>query len=239
MANRYVLYRSSTKYSNIGNPIWSNNLKELILLNETQNELIECPECGKKNDSVAKFCKFCGANMELPDFQPFEISQTMQIRRGVYSICCVIFIVLVFYLALVVFPNAMPPAAAVIASTLFMILLGGVSFISLIYILVIYRSAGKRRIFSISPKSIRVVLPREPVFEINWSKFDTIELKKWTGSQNQKLYRFYFILHGIVREEILIKGSMHFSGANCRTIVSKLHEYALKMNKQFIQGKKR
>jgi hypothetical protein len=133
----------------------------------------------------------------------------------------------------------LPPFAAAIASALFIVLLGGVSFIGLIYILIMFRSAGKRRMFSISRKGIRIVLPREPIFEINWSKFDTIEVKKSTGSQNQKLYRLYFISHGLILEEILIKGSLHFSGANCRLIVSQLQHYAAKMNKQFIGGKKR
>ncbi|GAG03314.1 unnamed protein product, partial [marine sediment metagenome] len=99
--------------------------------------------------------------------------------------------------------------------------------------------AGIRRIFSISPKGIKMVVPREPIFEIYWSEFDFIQLHKHSGSHNNKRYRFYFISNDEVYNEFLIEGSMHFSGANCRAIVSQMEQYAAKMNKGFIRGKRR
>jgi len=83
------------------------------------------------------------------------------------------------------------------------------------------------------------VVPREPILEVNWSQFDTIELEKSAGDHNNKNYRFYFTKHGVVYREILIKGSLHFSGINCRTIISQMQQYAAKMNKQYIRGKRR
>jgi len=64
------------------------------------------------------------------------------------------------------------------------------------------------------------VLPREPICEADWSKFDTIELEKSTGAHNNKNYRFYFTKHGVAYREILIKESIDFSGIRCRTLVS-------------------
>ena len=208
-------------------------------MNENLNEHKNCPVCGKENKLESKFCKFCGSDMVASDFQPFEISQTMMFRIGCFSSCCIIFMVLIVYFSLVVFPNFMPPAGAALASGLFIVLLGGASFIGLIYMLVVYRNAGSRRIFSISPKGIKIVVPKEPICEADWSKFDSIEVEKSAGDHNNKHYRFYFTKHGVPYREILIKGSIDFSGINCRTIVSRMQHYAEKMNKQFIGGKRR
>ena len=208
-------------------------------MNENLNTQKYCPVCGKENKSESKFCKFCGSDMVASDFQPFEISQTMMFRIGCFSSCCVIFIVLLVYFSLVVFPNIMPPDQAALTGGLLLPLLGGVSVIGLIYLLIVYRNAGTRRIFSISPKGIKIVVPKEPIYEVDWSKFDTIEVEKSAGRSNSTNYRFYFTKHGVVYREILIKGSFHFSGINCRTIVSRLQHYAEKMNKQFIGGKRR
>ncbi len=208
-------------------------------MNENLNEQKNCPVCGKENKLESKFCIFCGSDMVASDFQPFEISQTMMFRISCFSSCCIIFMVLIVYFSLVVFPTFMPPAIAALAAGLFIVLLGGVSFIGLIYMLVVYRNAGSRRIFSISPKGIKIVVTKEPICEADWSKFDSIEVEKLAGRSNSTNYRFYFTKHGVVYREIVIKGSIDFSGLNCRAIVSRLQHYAAKMNKQFIGGKRR
>jgi len=208
-------------------------------MNENLNTLKNCPVCGKENKLESKFCKFCGADMVASDFQTFEISQTMLFRIGCFSSCCIIFMVLLVYLTLVVIPDLMDPIQAGLMAGLLLPLLGGVSFIGLIYMLVIYRNAGKRRIFSISSKGVKIVVPKEPVCEADWPQFDSIEVEKSAGSHNNKNYRFYFTKHGVVYREILIKGSIDFSGITCKTIVSKMEQYAAKMNKEFIGGKRR
>lgn len=208
-------------------------------MNENLNTQKNCPVCGKENKLESKFCKFCGSDMVASDFQPFEISQTMMFRIGCYSSCCIIFMVLLVYSSLVVIPNLTSSVMLDIVAGLLIPLLGGVSFIGLIYLLVVYRNAGSRRIFSISPKGIKIVVPKEPICEADWSKFDSIEVDKTAGNHNNYHYRFYFTSHGVVYREILIKGSIDFSGINCRTIVSQLQHYAEKMNKQFIGGKRR
>jgi len=139
----------------------------------------------------------------------------------------------------VVMPSFLAPWEAAIAAGLLIPLVGGLSFISLLYILWVYRSAGIRRIFSISPKGIKIVVPREPIFEIYWSEFDLIQLHKHAGGHHNKAYRFYFVSNDEVYTEFNIEGSMHFSGVNCRAIVSKMEQYAAKMNKQFVRGKRR
>ncbi len=208
-------------------------------MNENLNAQKNCPACGKENKLESKFCKFCGVNMVTFDSQTFEISQTMGFRRNCFSICCIIFIGLIFYISLVVFPSLLNPFEAAVAAGLLIILLGGVSFLSLLYFLWVYRGASIRRIFSISPKGIKIVVPRKPIFEINWSEFDLIHLHKFSIPHNRKLYRFYFISNDEIYKDFLIEGSIHFSGANCRAIVSQMKQYAAKMNKQYIRGKRR
>jgi hypothetical protein len=198
-----------------------------------------CPNCGKETKIGSNFCQFCGANIVSSDFQPFEISQTMRFRKNCFSFCCIIFIGFVFYFSLVVAPNVWEAFEAAVASALLIVLLGGASIGGLVYILWIYRGSGVRRIFSISPKGITIVVPRQPVFEVNWSEFDLIQIYKHAGSHNNNEYRLYFVLNDQVYKEFNIEGSMHFSGLNCRAIVSKMEQYAAKMNKQFVRGRRR
>ena len=208
-------------------------------MNENLGEQKNCPVCGKENKLESQFCKFCGSDMVASDFQPFEISQTMMFRMGCSSSCCIIFMVLLVYFSMVVLPDIMPPDQAAVTGGLLLPLVGGASFIGLIYILVVYRHAGSRRIFSISPKGIKIVVTKEPICEVDWSKFDSIEVEKLAGHSNATDYRFSFTKHGVVYREIRIKGSIDFGGITCRTIVSRLQHYAEKMNKEFIGGKKR
>jgi len=200
-------------------------------MNENLNTQKDCPVCGKENELESKFCEFCGSDMVASDFQPFEISQTMLFRIGCFSSCCIIFMVLLVYFSLVVLPSIM--GGLLVLATV-PVGVGG-----LIYILVVYRHAGSRRIFSISPKGIKIVVTKEPICEVDWSKFDSIEVEKLAGRSNSTDYRFYFTNHGVVYREIRIKGSIDFSGMNCRAIVSRLQHYAEKMNKEFIGGKRR
>lgn len=199
----------------------------------------KCPVCGKENQLEFKFCQSCGVNMSMYDFQTFEISQTMRFRKYGFSICCLIFIGLLFYFSLVVIPSFAPSIMAEFVAWLLIPLIGGISFIGLLYILWLYRGSGVRRIFSISPKGVKIVVPRQPIFEVNWSEFDLIQLHKTAGPSNSTLYKFYFVSNDEVYKEFIIEGSIHFSGLNCRAIASKMEQYAAKMNKQFIRGKRR
>ena len=177
----------------------------------------------------------------MDDSQTFEISQTMSFRKNSFSICCIIFIGLIIYFSLVVFPNIVPPFAGFIGSVLIIGILGGGTFILLLDFLWMYRGASFRRIFSISPAGIKIVVPRQLIFEINWSEFDLVQLRKTAASisvlHTQKAYRFNFISNDEIYKDFLLIVSIHFSGANCRAIISQMEQYTVKMNKQFIKGK--
>ena len=205
-------------------------------MNENLSAHKNCPACGKVNKIKSKFCKFCRANMASSDSQTFEISQTMRLKKNWVSICWIIITGLIFYFSLVVFPKFVPPHIASLATILSIVIFGGASFLSLLYCLWLYRGASIRRIFSISPKGIKIVVPRKPIFEIYWSEFDLIQVHKFYGSRNIKNYRFYFFSNDEIYKDFLIKGSLHFSRANCKAIVSQMELYAAKMNKQFIRG---
>ena len=208
-------------------------------MSDNLNAQNNCPACGKENQLEFKFCKFCGVNMVTYDFQTFEISQTMRFRKYGFSSCCLIFIGLLFYFSLVVVPSFAPSIMADIFTGFLIPIIVGISFIGLLYLLWVYRGSGVRRIFSISPKGVKIVVPRQPVFEVNWSEFDLIQLHKTAGPSNTTLYRFYFVSNDEVYKEFVIQGSIHFSGLNCRAIASNMEQYAAKMNKQFIRGKRR
>ena len=179
----------------------------------------------------------------MNDSQTFEISQTMSFRRSSNSICMIIIIGLVFYFALVVMPIIAPPFMATIVAGLMIVIVGGGTFILLLDFLWMYRGASIRRIFSISPEGIKIVVPRQLIFEINWSEFDLIQLRKTTvmassiHMTSHRAYRFNFISNEEIFKDFLIIVSIHFSRINCRAIASQMEQYAVKMNKQFIRGK--
>jgi len=170
--------------------------------------------------------------------QSIEITQTMKFRRTGWSLCFIVFFAIILYFSLVIVPSIENTIEGALMSALLIVLAGGMSLIGLLYVLWVYRGAGKLRVFSISSEGIKIIVPRKPEFKVFWGSFDLIHLYKFSGSQNQKHYRFYFISNGVVNDEFTIEGSMHFSGRNCRTIVAYLKQYAETMNVQFVKGKR-
>ena len=177
----------------------------------------------------------------MNDSQTFEISQTMSLRRSSNSFCMIIIIGLVFYIALVVMPIIAPPFMATIVAGLMIVIVGGGTFILLLDFLWMYRGASIRRIFSISPEGIKIVVPRHLIFKINWSEFDLIQIRKSNASVSwfhiQRAYKFNFISNDEIYKDFLIIKSIHFSRINCRAIISQMEQYAVKMNKQFTRGR--
>ena len=205
-------------------------------------EQTNCPACDKENELESTFCKFCGVNIETYDPETIEISETMRIRRISYILFGVIFFGIVVYLFLVFFPsitNDLEAKRIFWTTAGILIPVGGIGvFVWLLWILWTYRGAKFRRIVSISPRGIKIVLPREPIFEVSWSNFDMIHLWKSSGGNTGKDYKFYFISNGVVYDDITIKGSVHFSGRKCRTIIFHFKQYGAKMNVKFNKGKR-
>jgi len=175
--------------------------------------------------------------------ETYEISQTMSLRRAFSSICMIIIIGLTFYFSLVVIPNIIPTFEATIGALLAIVIVGGGTFILLLDYLWMYRGASIRRIFTISPEGIKIVVPRQLIFNINWSEFDLIQLRKTTVASSSihmashRAYRFNFISNDEIYKDFIIIVSIHFNRVNCRAIASQMEQYAVKMNKQFIRGK--
>ena len=209
---------------------------------ENVTEQNTCPACNKENELENEFCKFCGVNMETYDPETIEISQTMKVRRIGYILFGIIFFGIVVYLFLVWFPSLtsdMEGKKIFWTAGGIIIPVGGLGiFVWELWILWTYRGANFRRIVSISPRGIKIVLPREPVFEVSWSNFDLIHLWKSSGAYSGKDYKFYFLSNGVVYDDITIEGSVHFSGSKCRTIIYHFKQYAAKMNVNFTKGKR-
>ena len=202
----------------------------------------KCPACDKENELETKFCKFCGVNMETNDLETIEISQTMRVRRISYILFGIIFFGIVVYIFLVGLPSITTDMEAkrIFWTTAGIIIpVGGIfTFVWLLWILWTFRGASFRRIASISPRGIKIELPRKPIFEVSWSNFDSIHLWKSSGDYSGKDYKFYFLSNGVVYDDITIEGSVHFSGSKCRTIIYHFKQYAAKMNVNFTKGKR-
>jgi hypothetical protein len=215
----------------------------LILINEILTAQKKCPACDEEFEIDTKFCKFCGVNMETYDSQTIEISQTMRLRRFGYISFIIIFTGIIFYICGVVMLNLPNEWESKMALTIMVGIIIPVMGIFdtgfLIWILWIYRRAKFRRVVSISPKGIKIILPKEPIFEVYWPAFDLIHLWRSSSSRsNTHAYKFYFISNGHIYDDITIKGARHFGGLNCRAIVTQLKQYAAKMNVEFTRGKR-
>ncbi len=171
------------------------------------------------------------------------ITQKLTSKKYVSSICCLSFIILVFYIGLGVFPNVIEPGiVAALASTLFILILGGVSIFFLFYLLWRYRGTGKVRTFSISDELIKIMVPKKHNFQINWSNFDTIQMYKHISRSqlaNYKIYKINFLLNNNIIQDVDIELSVDFSKGKCKQIRSLLNQYAVRMNKEYFWGKRR
>ena len=180
--------------------------------------------------------------MQISEPETIEISQTMKVRRIGYIIFDVILFSIVVFLFLVYLPSLASDVEdknmLLAGAGLIIPLSGVVCVVFLLWVLWAFRGANVLRVVSISPKGIKIVLPREPVFEVSWSNFDLIHLWKSGGGNSGKDYKFYFISNGVVYDDITIKGSVHFSGSKCRTIIFHFKQYGAKMNVNFTKGKR-
>lgn len=110
--------------------------------------------------------------------------------------------------------------------------------IALITIFIFYystvatKSPGKLRIFSISREDIEITLPYTPLFIVNWTEFERIEITlKKLELKPFIVYRFQFL--GKESEKKVIISLLDFHKEKLEEIVQILRKYAILMKKDF------
>lgn len=170
-----------------------------------------------------------------------EIATTLKKSRN-YALCCcfttgIIITMLVLLLGMTV-------GELTSQSILGVAVIWIVIVISTIPVLIIYKKPSKIRIFSISDKSIRIMVPNKPMFQINWDQIEAVEVKKRvTGRRrftiDEKLTPMHvyneitFATTDGSQKGYIIDVTRDFPKKTCKEIRSLLEQYANKMNKGY------
>ena len=170
-----------------------------------------------------------------------EISTTLKKSRNIALCCCFTTGLIITILVLLL---GMTVGELTSQSILGVAVIWIVIVISTIPILVIYKKPSKTRTFSISDKSIRIMVPNKPMFQINWDQIEAVEVKKRvTGRRrftiDEKLTPMHvyneitFATTDGSQKGYIIDVTRDFPKKTCKEIRSLLEQYANKMNKGY------
>ncbi|MFX0033857.1 MAG: hypothetical protein ACFFGP_09275 [Promethearchaeota archaeon] len=207
---------------------------------ETANKKV-CPSCGKANKISNEFCEECG--VKFSEANKFEIKE--HLKGSLYGsiVCIVIFIAFMIMITII-----LPIQAGLIA--LIPMAIGWVLTIGFLFWARKYlKGLSKFRRFTITDKFIEIVVPHKPYFRIDWSEFDSIEIRKRSSQliipTSQSLIlgpRFVYFNLVFAREDTTknyeFESGKDFKVKSRKKLVYALEEWAEKLNKEY-NGPKR
>ena len=214
-----------------------------------------CPACGQANKTENAYCRHCGASLEgaksvnvepeqttsASETNKVEITEILKGYRNSY-LCCM-FIMLGIVLSMIFLLLSTGNVGAAFGAVLLSIMLLPVVFGGIIYVLWYTAGMDKPRTFFISDQEVKIMLPKKPVFQIFWSDFKTIQIRK-RGTTNRTGYSLNFFSNdGSKRDKskrrIYIEWRRDFKKDTAKKIRSLLEQYANRLNKEYIWGRKR
>lgn len=222
-------------------------------MGESINTQKICPACGQANKVENAYCRNCGASLdgvESVNVEPeqttgasetnkVEITETLKGYK--YSYLCCMLIMLGIVLGIILLLASMEDVGAQVGAALLSIFLLPVVFCGIIYVLWYTARMSKPRTFIISDQEIKIRLPKKPIFQINWSDFNTIQIFKSNLSieTNRVGYSLNFFSNDGSKREITIELGRDFKRGTAKNIKSLLEQYANRLNKEYIWGRKR
>ena len=206
---------------------------------EASNMVKHCTSCGKAIKMSNQFCNYCGVKIEEIEPNQIQIVDTFEkTRKSVIWICLIVGVIL----SLIAIALAITWGDGLNVNVLL-----GVSIIWIPVLLCMlmyaikYRGARTPRIFTISDKIININIPRKPIIQIGWDEFDTLQIKKRTTGGSHYTRKFFdLIFTGEGADRIInLERFEDFTDKTCKRIRDLLGEYAIRLNKEYIYGKKR
>lgn len=181
-----------------------------------------------------------GSN-EVYEPNKIEIATTLKKSRNLALCCCFTTGIIVTALALLLgmtVGNLTSQAILGVAVIWIIILLSTIPF------LLLYKRPSKLRTFSISDKSIRIMVPNKTMFQINWDQIEAIEVKKRVTGRSrftlpEKLTPMHvynditFTTTDGSQREYSIDITRDFPKKICKKIRALLEQYANKLNKGY------
>lgn len=186
-----------------------------------------------------------GSN-EVYEPNKIDIATTLKKSRNIALGCCFTTGILFTTLALLLgFTVGEITSTAILGVAVIWIVI----VIATIPTLLIYKQPSKIRTFSISDKSIRIMVPNKEMFQINWDQIEAVEVKKIvTGRSRVILPEALAPMH--VYNDITftttdgsqrsyrIDMTRDFPKKTCKKIRALLEQYSNKMNKGYEYTKK-
>ncbi|MFX1297275.1 MAG: hypothetical protein ACFFD2_20780 [Promethearchaeota archaeon] len=170
-----------------------------------------------------------------------EITTTLKKSRNTALGCCITtgILITIFVLILGMTLGEIKSPAILGVAVIWIIIA-----ISTILTLLIYKHPSKTRTFSVSDKSIRIMIPNKPIFQINWDQIEAIEIKKIVTGRHIHIIDEALTPMHVYNDMIFtttdgsqtnyrIDITRDFPKKFCKKIRELLKEYANKMNKGY------
>ena len=236
----------------------TNLTKENILIRMAEKQKI-CPSCGQANEGDNIHCRHCGTSLEgiesvkreevqvSNSSEPNKVEITAYYKKTKYCLnSCVVFL-LIFVIVIMIVPIFLHPLG-IIAFFIFLIFLLPLSICVVNTVFKITKGMGPARTFSISDKQIKIMLPEKPIFQINWSEFDTVQVYKsdpdrsnlmTMPSVKREVYSINFLSNDVSRGTTSFMMPNDFNRKTTKKIRSLIEQYASKLNVQYLWDKKK
>jgi len=165
----------------------------------------------------------------------FEIEESLRTSFCCGSCCSVCFVAFMLFISIGLFlkpPSGFDPAML----PLLLIIIWPIVIAFVIWVIFLLRGTTKTRIFLISNQEIKIFVPTKRPFQIQWSEFDNIEVKKRrTHSVVLDTITVYYtlIFEGQGEREFTIESGKDFKTKTVKKILKNLEDFSYKMNKRY------
>jgi len=186
-----------------------------------------------------------GSN-EVNEPNKIELATTLKKSRNIALGCCITTGILITTFALLLGATVGEiTSTAILGVAVIWIFI----IIATIPTLLLYKRPSKIRTFTISDKSIRIVVPKREMFQINWDQIEAVEVKRTvTGRSTYMLDQALTPMHVYFdliftttdgsQSNYRIDMTREFPKKTCKQIRALLEQYANKMNKGYEYTKK-
>jgi len=141
-------------------------------MGENSKSSIICPKCRKENNIINEYCVECGSRLKEKNSKSFQIVENLKADLYGSVICIVVFVAFMIFVTYGIISNY-----------------GAYGFISILIIwpltigFIIWtrhylKGLSKIRRFTITKDYIEIFVPHKPQFHINWTDFNSIEIKR-------------------------------------------------------------
>jgi len=198
----------------------------------------KCPKCGKINLPDDTFCKECGFKLQEYNEGDFVIIE--HLKRSLYaSICCIAMFIWFMILVSIAIASQFLAQAIIPLIIIWPIVIG-----FLVWASIYLRGLSKIRKFIITDEFIEIVVPHKPIFKVNWSDFDSIEITKRESMTTipttdsiilgPRFVYFTLIFKGVSqKQKYEFESGKDFKVRTRKKILTSLEQYAKKKGKSF------